>query len=54
MESLLNEPYEPPKYSFISFEGYLNAKLFVAILERMGDSPSRANLSPRASRTVSW
>jgi len=40
--------YTPLPYSFISFEGYLNAKLFVAILERMGDSPSRAKLGQAA------
>jgi ABC-type branched-subunit amino acid transport system substrate-binding protein len=40
--------YTPLPYSFISFEGYLNAKLFVAILERMGDGPSRAKLGQAA------
>ncbi|WP_368904658.1 ABC transporter substrate-binding protein [Taklimakanibacter lacteus] len=40
--------YTPLPYSFISFEGYLNARMFVAILERMGESPSRAKLAPAA------
>ncbi len=43
--------YTPLPYSFISFEGYLNAKLFVAILERMGSNPSRAKLAPAALAT---
>lgn len=30
------DPYAPPPYSFISFEGYLNAKMLVQMFERMG------------------
>jgi len=37
--------YEPLPYGFISLEGYLDAKLFVAILQRMGADPRRANLA---------
>ncbi len=37
--------YVPLPYGFISLEGYLNAKLFVAILQRMGDDPRRADLA---------
>ena len=37
--------YAPLPYDFISFEGYLNAKLFVAILQRMGANPRRADLA---------
>jgi len=40
--------YEPLPYSFISLEGYLNAKLFVAILGRMGAAPERADLAQAA------
>jgi len=29
----------------VSFEGYLNAKLLVAILQRMGPNPQRADLA---------
>jgi branched-chain amino acid transport system substrate-binding protein len=36
--------YEPLPYSFVSFEGYLNAKMFVAILQRMGANPQRSDL----------
>jgi len=36
--------YEPPHYSFTSLEGFLNAKLLVEILRRMGPSPNRADL----------
>ncbi len=41
---LLNEPYVPPRYSFISFEGFLNAKLLVEILQKMGPQPDAARL----------
>ncbi len=37
--------YQPLKYSFVSFEGYLNAKLLVEILERMGDNPKREDIA---------
>ncbi len=37
--------YEPLPYGFISLEGYLDAKLFVAILQRMGADPRRADLA---------
>ena len=40
--------YAPLPYSFISFEGYLNAKMFVAILERMGTDPKRSDLAQAA------
>jgi branched-chain amino acid transport system substrate-binding protein len=36
--------YAPLPYGFISLEGYLNAKLFTAILQRMGADPRRADL----------
>jgi ABC-type branched-subunit amino acid transport system substrate-binding protein len=41
---LLNEPYEAPKYSFISFEGMLNAKLLVRMLEKLGPAPDRKRI----------
>ena len=37
--------YEPLPYSFVSLEGYLDAKLFVAILRRLGLNPQRADLT---------
>lgn len=37
--------YAPLRYSFISLEGYLDAKLFVMILQRMGHLPQRAGLA---------
>ena len=37
--------YGPLPYGFISLEGYLDAKLFVAILQRMGPDPRRADLA---------
>ncbi len=40
--------YAPLPYGFISLEGYLNAKLFTAILQRMGADPRRADLAATA------
>jgi ABC-type branched-subunit amino acid transport system substrate-binding protein len=37
--------YTPLPYGFVSLEGYLNAKLFVMILQRMGADPRRADLA---------
>ena len=37
--------YAPLQYGFISLEGYLNAKLFTAILQRMGANPRRSDLA---------
>ncbi len=37
--------YAPLPYGFISLEGYLNAKLFVAMLQQMGADPRRADLA---------
>jgi len=36
--------YQPLKYSFVSFEGYLNARLLVEILRRLGPEPERARI----------
>jgi branched-chain amino acid transport system substrate-binding protein len=40
--------YAPLPYDFISLEGYLNAKLLMAILQRMGANPRRADLAATA------
>ncbi|MGE0003973.1 MAG: ABC transporter substrate-binding protein [Parvibaculaceae bacterium] len=40
--------YAPLPYSSVSLEGYLNAKLIVAILRRMGAEPGRAGLAQAA------
>ena len=37
--------YAPLPYGFISLEGYLDAKLFIMILQRMGGDPRRADLA---------
>ncbi len=42
--------YEPLRYSFVSFEGFLNAKLLVEILKEMGDSPSRSQIQSTVER----
>jgi ABC-type branched-subunit amino acid transport system substrate-binding protein len=36
--------YQPLHYSFVSFEGFLNAKLLVEVLDRMGENPSRERI----------
>ena len=38
------EPYERFPQSFVSLEGFLNAKLITEILARMGDEPDRSRL----------
>ncbi len=38
------EPYEPLAQSFVSLEGFLNAKLIAEVIRRMGDAPSRSGL----------
>jgi branched-chain amino acid transport system substrate-binding protein len=43
--------YAPLPYSFVSFEGYLNARMLVAILQRMGPDPQRADLARAALAT---
>jgi branched-chain amino acid transport system substrate-binding protein len=41
---LVDAAYEPQKYSYVGFEGFLNAKLIVEILRRMGPHPERAKI----------
>lgn len=41
---LLEEQYTPLPQSFVSFEGFLNAKVLVETLKRMGSRPERARL----------
>ena len=48
---LVTEDYAPFDHSFVSLEGFLDAKLMVEILRRMGDEPSRSDL-PRAVLTL--
>jgi ABC-type branched-subunit amino acid transport system substrate-binding protein len=43
--------YAPRSYGFTSLEGYLDAKLFVEILRRMGAAPDRARL-PRTAMSM--
>ncbi len=45
---LLNEDYQPAPPSFVSLEGFLNAKLLVAILEKMGPPFERHRLKEAA------
>ena len=41
---LVTEAYTPFDHSFVSLEGFLDAKLMVEILRRLGDEPARADL----------
>ena len=41
---LLKERYTPFSHSFVSLEGFLNAKLMVEVLRRLGDNPERSKL----------
>jgi ABC-type branched-subunit amino acid transport system substrate-binding protein len=43
-DELLDEAYSPPRYSYISLEGYLNARLLVEILRRMGPDLRRERI----------
>jgi ABC-type branched-subunit amino acid transport system substrate-binding protein len=43
-KELTEEGYKPLKYSFVSFEGFLNAKLLVEILKRMGSNPQKSRI----------
>jgi branched-chain amino acid transport system substrate-binding protein len=42
--SLLKDDYQPLPHSFVSLDGFLNAKLLVAILEKMGPPFERRRL----------
>ena len=48
--------YAPLPYSYVSFEGFLNAKLLVEVLKRMGPGPTKAALkeSSKASKVPIW
>ena len=41
---LVREPYSPFPQSFVSLEGFLDAKLMTEILRRLGERPDRAGL----------
>lgn len=43
-ESLRDRGYTPRRYSFISLEGFVNAKVAVEALRRAGTNPTRASL----------
>ena len=43
-KELVQESYTPFPYSFVSLEGFLNAKLMVEILRRLGDEPTQRSL----------
>lgn len=42
---LVEADYKPLQYSFVSLEGFLNAKMLVEILQHMDDQPGRAQIA---------
>jgi len=51
-DGLMDEAYAPHRYSFVSFEGFLNAMLLVEMVKRMGDDPRPARI-PQVMRSIS-
>jgi branched-chain amino acid transport system substrate-binding protein len=45
---LMTDAYQPLRYSFVALEGFLNAKLLVAILEKMGPPFERLRIKQTA------
>src|SRR5260370_18047310 len=45
---LVDEDYHPLPHSYVSFEGFLDAKLLVAILGKMGNTIGRDSLKKAA------
>jgi len=43
---LADADYKPLRHSFVSLEGFLNAKLLVEVLKRMGPHPVRTQIEP--------
>ncbi|MDI6715235.1 MAG: ABC transporter substrate-binding protein [Thermodesulfovibrio sp.] len=41
---LTDKDYKPLRYSFVSFEGFLNAKVMVEIIKRLGKEPKREKI----------
>ena len=41
---LMEKNYTPLPYSYVSFEGFLNAKLLVEVLKRMGANPTKSHI----------
>lgn len=50
-EGFDDEFYSSPRYGFVSFEGFLNAKVMVHVLQRLGEN-SRAGDIRRAAETL--
>jgi ABC-type branched-subunit amino acid transport system substrate-binding protein len=48
------DPAVPPAYSFVGFEGFLNAKLLVHILSGMGSAPDALQLRDRVEQIQNY
>jgi len=53
-QELVGKEYKPPRYSFISFEGFLNAKLLVEILKKKGNSIDKARVRGAAEEVKDY
>jgi ABC-type branched-subunit amino acid transport system substrate-binding protein len=49
---LLKDAYQPLRYSFVGLEGFLNAKLLVSILDKMGPPFERERLKQASESTA--
>src|SRR5207244_2722846 len=43
-----DKDYEPLPYSYVSLEGFLNARLLTQVLDRLGDDPRRDDIPKKA------
>ncbi|TVM19547.1 ABC transporter substrate-binding protein [Oceanidesulfovibrio indonesiensis] len=50
-EGFGDESYASPRYGFVSFEGFLNAKVMVHVLQRLGENARAADIR-RAAETL--
>jgi branched-chain amino acid transport system substrate-binding protein len=48
--NLIDQNYKPLRYSFVSLEGFLNAKLLVGILKRMGENVTSSRIKEVTER----
>ncbi len=44
--------YKPLPYSFVSLEGYLNARLLTEVLDRLGDDPRRDRVREATAESI--
>jgi branched-chain amino acid transport system substrate-binding protein len=52
--ALMEKGYEPVSFSYVSFEGFLNAKLLVEILKRLGPNPEKKRIKAVVESVAKW